>query len=104
MTDHKVFKTYSFYDNKGRRMALFCKRVDENNVEIATIVCSKKDQFNKAVANKMYNDPEVKKNTVLMPTKIGSNIGKEFISYCRSNYRVVVSEIVERKKLIKQRV
>lgn len=53
MENEKYWATYKFYDEKGRRMAIFASMTETNKegeagpLHIITITCSKKDQFSK---------------------------------------------------------
>ena len=42
------------FDEKGRRLTLFGRQLDDKTLEIFRLVCSKHDKYNKKVANSIY--------------------------------------------------
>lgn len=71
------FATYAFYDNKGRRLAIF---YDDRGT--ATIIpCSKKDQFSKKVARAFY-EGEVLPPSAMLIGMTPNMTQREFINYC----------------------
>ncbi len=85
--------TYKFYDEKGRRLSIFAeelKELEENEMEITVITCSKHDQFSRAEAKHLYagynwGKPYCNPQTFIVPIK--DNKPKwTFINWCRENY------------------
>lgn len=48
--------TFTYYDQKGRRLAAFCRFINPTEAEIFTLTCSHEDQFNKKYARMVYGD------------------------------------------------
>lgn len=94
--------TYSYFDNKGRRLAVFCRYIDHSTAEILTIACSDKDQFRKKYAIQQYEKYLSYKNTDTLPEldchpKIEQvtivpeeRELKTLIRYCQANYFVLI--------------
>lgn len=47
--------TYKFYDEQGRRVAIFGTPKNPDSLIITVITCSKKDNFSKKKAKELYN-------------------------------------------------
>ena len=52
----ETYSTFQYYDQKSRRLAVFCRFLNSIEAEIFTLTCSKEDQFNKKYAHKVYKD------------------------------------------------
>jgi hypothetical protein len=58
----EILKTYKFYNKDGRRLAIFGKFLegslfsDSPTLQVVIIPCSKRDQFSKKVANRLYGE------------------------------------------------
>lgn len=88
--------TYKFYDDKGRRMTIFGKKIDETHIEVTLIKCSRKDSFNKKEAREAINsivtsgkgkingEPVHPSTVVIGPASV--NWKKEFYKWCKENY------------------
>ncbi len=51
-----TFANHKLYDNKGRRLAIFGRYLLENKeMEIFVLACSKQDSFSKKLATEVYN-------------------------------------------------
>lgn len=92
--------TYAYHDHKGRRLAVFCRYLDDfETAEIFTIACSQKDQFRKKFAVQEYEKylnntigeggylaltchPEIEQIKVLPEQREL----KTLINYCDDNY------------------
>lgn len=56
MTDNTYVSCYTFYDNKGRRLAAFCRFKEPTEAEIFILSCSKSDNFSKKFARNKYEE------------------------------------------------
>lgn len=50
-----VAVTYNYYDDRGRRLAVFCRFVSPTEAEIFTLTCSRDDHFEKRIARAAYS-------------------------------------------------
>jgi hypothetical protein len=50
----QLYATYQYYDEQGRRLAVFCRFLSPTEAEIFTLTCSKEDVFVKAYARAVY--------------------------------------------------
>ena len=61
---------FNYYDERGRRLALYCRYTDATTAEIFKLACSPTDQFSKAIAHDVYktycNDVTEFKGTVTL--------------------------------------
>lgn len=95
------YNTYAYYDNKGRRLAVFCRYLDALTAEIFTITCSKDEPFKKAFARAEYDKYLKGEQLTTKPTIKLVSIEKEqreistLLAYCRSNYYVKVGIPIE---------
>lgn len=50
----KYYSNMKMYNRKMQRLAIFARRIDDN-LEVFILRCSKKDNFNRALARQAYN-------------------------------------------------
>ena len=103
----ETLMTYKFYDQDGRRLAIFGKYVPKHPhggnplLHITVIPCSKKDQFSVKVAKRMYDEINDGKVYEELPVHsyFSTNVknGKykaEFLKFCNINfYKKVVGTV-----------
>jgi len=51
----EYYSNFKCYDNKKRRIAIFCRKITPSKLEIFKLTCSKEDQFKKSEAYRVYN-------------------------------------------------
>jgi len=87
--------TYKYYDQKGRRLAIMAKKLNETHTEITIITCSKLDQFNKRFARHalslcsntgkvVINKEEIHPQTVVIAHY--GEFRKSFFEWASDNY------------------
>lgn len=87
-----MYSTYKYYDQKGRRLSVFCRFLDDDTAEIYTLTCSKKDQFSKNFAVKSYksyiNNGVTKTRPLIKKIERKKNLKEisTLIDYCNDNY------------------
>lgn len=77
-----MYITYKFYDQKKRRLSIFGKQIDSENIEITTIPCNKKDRFCKKVSMDLLTEADAFKT---VNTIKGSNL-EDFLRHLRKTY------------------
>lgn len=86
---------YKYYDQKGRRLAIMARQLNETHTEITIITCSKLDQFNKKEARQallnveLGTKPVIKSEEVHPQTVIIAHYGefrKSFFEWTSDNY------------------
>lgn len=82
----KLYRSYKYYDDKGRRLAIFGYKSD-NVMKMMVITCSKKDQFTKSIARSLYTEFQEKKSFIDAPISSESTPGVTFDTWCRTNFR-----------------
>lgn len=102
------YVTYRFFDERGRRLAIFGVPVDKaitfgqqplgetpTHIKVTVITCSKKDTFSKRIAKEMFdntrhldkfgNSPEAHPLTLIIPME--ENKPKwSFLNWCQNTY------------------
>lgn len=99
----EYYSTNRYYDQKGRRLAVFCRYLNANEAEIFTLTCSKDDQFSKKYARKVYESylqGVDLKNEFHKPAIEIIGIEPErreiwtLLNFCRKNYYInVIAEV-----------
>lgn len=88
------------YNAKGQRVAVFGK-IDGTQLNISVITCSKKDQFSRKEAHRMYQEyinGNLKQEPVAHPLTITHNMEnpampkKEFLTWVNRNYYRVMRD------------
>lgn len=99
----ETYATYKFYDEKGRRLAIFGRLVSDGAIEkqeggvtftnlhlqIYVVTCSNKDRFNKRKANLIFNGRsagESEKGEFLVALEDAGKPKWTFIKWCEDNY------------------
>lgn len=94
------YVTYKFYDEKGRRLAIFgIHNTINDTLDILTFTCSKKDIFTKKTAKELFNDYHSSFNEhnhkfsamskpILETVKVSNGKPKiTFLDFCKFKYR-----------------
>lgn len=92
----KPYTTYKYYDQKGRRLSIFGRNLD-NKLVIDIITCSKKDEFSKKKGRELFNEyiellsKNVDNPLPCYPIQILVEIenekpGYSFIKFCNNNF------------------
>lgn len=88
-----MYKNYKYYDKKGRRLAVYLQRYDDNNATIVVITCSKEDKFSKQFADKQFEifmsnrkaadvNPQ---SFIIEDVKVGGEV-KALNNFCYNNF------------------
>jgi len=89
------YVTYKFYDERGRRLAIFGRDLGDGSLEVITFTCSKKDIFSKSFAKALYfswmspnfNIVGGSLSPKVETVKIHENKPKvTFLDFCKSKY------------------
>lgn len=88
-----MWTTYRFYDEKGRRLAIFAEDFGQGKeLKITIITCSQKDQFSKVRAKKLFEKCHIDPAacachpTIIRIPVINDKPKWTFIHWCQDNY------------------
>lgn len=95
----EILKTYKFYNKDGRRLAIFGKFLEDTlfggtpTLQVVVIPCSKRDQFSKKIARRLYDEidngivyEEVPSHgSFNVPVLCGSHKA-EFLKFCNTHF------------------
>ena len=85
-----VWKTYKFFNEKGRRMSIFAKP-ESGGIEITVIPCSRHDQFCKAKARELYQEGKCHMEIF----HADGNCFADFIKWCNNKYNKLITTFVK---------
>lgn len=91
--------TYKFFDQQGRRMAIFAREYNSSSLLIVAIPCSRKDAFSKKKAKEIL---KTEINPSVIPTSTGHE-KRDFMLWVRKNYQkpIFVREMIEKQIVFK---
>lgn len=72
------YATFKFYDDKGRRLAIF------SDGEVITVIpCAKADQFSKSKARELFNTDGIYREQY----EVKNELHKDFMKWCFEHYK-----------------
>jgi hypothetical protein len=86
------FKTFKFYDSRGRRLSIFAEYIEEANIlKFFILTCSIKDTFVKKVAREAYenrNNTDYTYNPLIFIYKLSEGEGPRnaFLQFCHDTF------------------
>jgi len=92
MEEVKYLRCYNRWTTDKRRMSIFCRKINEDTLEIFTLKCSPKDTFRKVYANLKYQEhltgleDELSDNIEHIKIQSGDTMAYTFSRYLRQNY------------------
>lgn len=89
MEKRDLLRTYKFYDNQGRRVAIFGDYTNRKGwIDVKVVTCSLHDQFNKSTANHIYHgELDGHPQEFAVPVEEGENYKAAFMKWCHQNYQ-----------------
>lgn len=83
--------TYKFYDDRGRRLSIFCEQCNKEELKITVITCSENDEFKRKTGRSLYLSGQVephmcKCHPQVFRIPIGDKPHQRFIEWCNNMY------------------